>query len=373
VLFIAYNGFEERTIQNTTDEPLAKVVDTRWLEAFDSIYCGDPRPADVPAMNFWRSKDIYSDHMVRRYQQNGLPLARIDNAGFMIGTTGTCYYRGSAAWRGMLILSLARGGWINTYYGNLDLLSDDDARWFAQVQRLFFDIHKTGSVQTFGGLPGASEPYGYISVNADGALITVVNPSQLEQTIPLPCSETPALLFTDAGFIPHIEPSRITLGAEQMALLGYGKMLPAAHSISRSESALGIEIDVHIPVRTTPLHARFTPTSEKSICAEIVPSRTGTLRIVFTQKNKSGRAVRTVGGSPPHGHTLGKLLTITVEQNGTSLPVSINYDKAIWSGLSWAVGEVYVTEIANPIQICCATCEIGDVLLDGVVYQVTYA
>jgi hypothetical protein len=103
-----------------------KTVDLRWLEVFDSLYCGDPRPADIPCMNFWRSKDIYSDHMVFQYHFNGVPLHRIDNSSFMIGTTGTCYYRAKQSWKGMLILSAARGGRMNTYYGNMDLLDQKD-------------------------------------------------------------------------------------------------------------------------------------------------------------------------------------------------------------------------------------------------------
>jgi hypothetical protein len=34
--------------------------------------------------------DIYSDYMVRRFEQDNVPLERIDNSAFMIGTTGTC-------------------------------------------------------------------------------------------------------------------------------------------------------------------------------------------------------------------------------------------------------------------------------------------
>ena len=79
-------------------------------------------------MNFWRSMDIYSDHMVRRYEQSFLPLERIDSTGFMLGNTGTIYYRKNHAWKGALILMMARGGWVNTVHGNLEFLSDEDAR-----------------------------------------------------------------------------------------------------------------------------------------------------------------------------------------------------------------------------------------------------
>jgi hypothetical protein len=81
--------------------------------------------------------DIYSDHMVRQYERSFLPLERIDSTGFMIGNTGTIYYRKTNAWQGMLLLMVARGGWINTIHGNLEFLNDQQARWFAKVQSLY--------------------------------------------------------------------------------------------------------------------------------------------------------------------------------------------------------------------------------------------
>ena len=91
VLIIGYNGFGGD--MSNTFTPFRKTVDSRWLEVFDTLYCGDPRMSDVPAMNIWRSQDIYSDHMVRQYELNGIPIDRIDNCGFMIGVAGTCYKR----------------------------------------------------------------------------------------------------------------------------------------------------------------------------------------------------------------------------------------------------------------------------------------
>jgi len=364
-LIIAYNGFEERSIQNTTDELLAKVMDTRWLEVFDTIYCGDARPSDVPAMNFWRSKDIYSDHMVRQYERNNLPLQRIDNAGFMIGTTGTCYYRGKEAWRGMLILSLARGGLNNTYYGNLDLLSDEDARWLATVQKAFFDIHRSGgNTESFGGLPGAAEIYGFISANAKGGLISVVNPSQEFKTISLPTTETSSLLFTDSGFEPLIKNSEITLGAEQMALLAYGDAM---------QPDFGQEMDISIPETITKLDISFEKVDEKSIRAEYQANDAGIIRVILRQVNAQGRAVRSYGGSPPEGKTLAELLRIEAEQAGEKIPITINYDRAVWSGLSWAAGEISISDCSKPVFISCSTTEKQDIHLEASLYLVSYA
>ena len=73
-------------------------------------------------MNFWRSLEIYSDHQTRRYEEAGVPLERIDTTSFMPGVTGTIYRRGFQEWKGSLLATLARGGWIDTSYGNLELL-----------------------------------------------------------------------------------------------------------------------------------------------------------------------------------------------------------------------------------------------------------
>ena len=199
ILFIGYNGFGG-DMENTT-APFRKTIDPRWLEIFDTLYSGDPRISDVPMMNFWRSEDLYSDHMVRQFAFNGLPLSRIDNCAFMIGKTGTCYKRGIAAWKGALILTLARGGWLNVYHGNLELINDKDAVWFAKVQKIYMQLQRHGQTSTFGAIPGTGMPYGYFSTTAGGGLFTVVNPSQSIQDIKLPetISETGFVLYHDDG------------------------------------------------------------------------------------------------------------------------------------------------------------------------------
>src|SRR5208283_5099030 len=84
----------------------------------------------------------------------------IDTTGMMIGTTGTIYYRKTHAWQSMLLLMAARGGWVNTIHGNLELLDEEKARWFAKVQHLYEGLQAKGRTKTFGGIPGNVEPYG---------------------------------------------------------------------------------------------------------------------------------------------------------------------------------------------------------------------
>jgi hypothetical protein len=379
IVLLAYNGFDEHppyagghySTQSNTTLPFRKTVDVKWLEVFDSLYCGDPRPADVPTLNFWRSKDIYSDHMVRVYELNGIPLQRIDNSAFMIGTTGTCYYRKTAAWQGMLLLSLARGGWVNTYYGNLDLLTDEQARWFAKVQSLFLPLQQYGQFSTFGPLPGeGQQPYGFVAENERGALYTVVNPGQAVTRVALQGLaryEGLRLLFHDTGFIPRMEGSQLTLGPEQLVLVGAGEYAAGIYQ-------LGVQADVVIPRRIEPLPAAFTSAGDSAICASIIPPASGHVRIIMRQGAPWGGAQRTTGGAPPNGTPLGQMLTITVQQDGHTIPVDIQYDKAIWSGLSWAVGEVPVDVLAQgqPVRIVCKTWEPAPLTLTGELYRVGY-
>jgi len=44
---------------------------------------------------------------------------------------------------------------------------------------------------------------------------------------------------------------------------------------------------------------------------------------------------------------MAKVFTIEVTQEGRAIPVNIDYDKIVWSGLSWAVGEIKVAGLCR--------------------------
>lgn len=378
VMLAAFNGFGGET--EGTFVPIRQTVDLRWLEAFDSLYCGDPRLSDVPMMNFWRSMDLYTDHMVRYYEAKGVPLERIDNTGCMFGVAGTCYARKTSAWKSMLLLEHARGGWMNVYYGNLELIDDAMAQWFAKVQQLYFTLQSFGRTYPFGGLPGRQEPYGFCSVTGDGSVYTVVNPSQEVRRIPLPrvhrlqpILQRGRILFRDAGFATGLsgkEPGKgtteneLTLGPEQLAVVGYGEFAEAGY-------ALGVQEDVTIATAIRALEADFHPDGSNAVSAAVSMASRGDLRIVMRQF-ANGRPVRTSRGAPPNGASLGKLLQIEVFQSGHSVPVQINYDKALWSGLSWAVGEVSRRDLSEgaPLTVRCVSRETRPVDLKAELYIV---
>jgi hypothetical protein len=373
-VLLAFNGFGG-TLDNTYSRlPFADPTDLRWLEVFQMEYTGDPRPSDVPEENFWRSMDIYSDHMVRRFEQLGFPLERIDSTGFMVGKTGTIYYRALHAWKGAFLLMMARGGWVNTVHGNLELIDDNDARWMARVQSLFFELQGLGRIHTFGAIPGDVQPYGFGGVTTRGAVYVVVNPAQSVATIKMPqlAPDQPALgpgriQFRDAGFEPHLEGNVITLGPGQLAMVGYGAYAALKYDF-------GIQDDVVIPRTIVPLDADFESTGSGTIAAGVNPPTHGVVRVIIQQYDLNGQLRRTWAGGPPNGENMGKVFALTATQGDRTVPIKIDYDKVIWSGLSWAVGEIDANDLTPGLSVTIRfhSEEKDPVTLKGAAYLVEY-
>jgi hypothetical protein len=84
--------------------------------------------------------------------------------------------------------------------------------------------------------------------------------------------------------------------------------------------------------------------------------------------------MRSWPGGPPDGTSVGKVLKIYAEQDGKPLPIEINYDKLIWSGLSWGAGEIKHKDFltGRPITIRCSSAEKDSVLLEGQIYEIAY-
>ncbi len=371
IVLVGFNGFGGDMESTAGPFPFHNPIDLRWLTVFDSLYSGDPRPSDVPMMNFWRSQDLYSDHMVRRFEDSGVPLERIDGTSVMYGTTGTVYYRRTNAWKSGLLLMMARGGWVNTIHGNLELIDDRKAAWMAKVVSLYLRMQALGRTKTFGGIPGEVQPYGFASLDSDGALYTVVNPAEAVSTMKLPRlsqqqigTGSERVLFRDAGFTPKLSSGSITLGPEQMALVGFGRY-------ANERFDLGLEDEVAIPQSIEPVKASFESRGRNSVEASVMAPSGGRLRMVMQQRTRDGYILRTWGGGPPKGENMGDVFKIEISQQGRAIPVRINYAKVIWSGLSWAVGEVDGFTPGEPLLIRCTSAEKDEVQLDVKVYRVS--
>jgi hypothetical protein len=368
VLITGYNGFGG-DMENTY-KPFDKTlpIDPRWLDTFDTLYCGDPRFSDVPMMNIWRSQDNYSDHQVSAFKAYGMPIRRIDNCAFMIGETGTCYYRGRNCWKGMLILELARGGWVNVYHGNLELLSDDDGKWFAKVQSTYHELQAQDSTVTFGGVPGKGEPYGFKSWGPKGTLCTVVNPSQSVAWVSLPVLPGPSnVIYADGGFVPLMHGAMVQLGPEQMVVVGFGEY-------EKNKYSLGVDDSIQIPKTIDKLATNFTIPQKNTIWSKIDVPQGKDVRIIMQQFYKNGDPCRSWPGAPPNGKKISDMLAMVVTQDAKELPVHIEYDKVIWSGLSWAVGELKHGSFdpAKPLNIVCESLEPTELILKADVYAVSY-
>jgi len=70
---------------------------------------------------------------------------------------------------------------------------------------------------------------------------------------------------------------------------------------------------------------------------------------------------------------MSKVFVIRAMQGGKAAPVELNYDKVIWSGLSWAVGEIRQNSLraGEAVEVECSSAEDG-VRLDAKVYVVEY-
>ena len=362
VVLVAFNGFVGDV---GSAKSFVHQSSFRWLDVFDSLYAGDPRPSQVPDMNFWRSVDIYSDRMVRRFEQAGAPLSRIDSTGFMIGDTGTNYGRRTAGWQAALLLLMARGGWVDTIHGNLELLSAADASWFAKAQGIYDELQRTGMTQAFGGIAGDRYPYGFASKIPEGSLYIVVNPAQAIQTTELPDAVGAGrVLFHDAGFEPTLQKNAVRLGPGQIALVGFGRYADPTYD-------LGIGSDIRIPLRIEPIEAAFRRSGQRLVYkANVTAPERGDIRVIFRQVDESGAVKRSMTWDD-----MGKLFVISASQTGKPIPVEINYDRFVWSGMSWAAGEIRHGDFTPgaPLQIRILSADPDLSLhLEGQVYAVEY-
>ena len=72
--------------------------------------------------------------------------------------------------------------------------------------------------------------------------------------------------------------------------------------------------------------------------------------------------------------TMGRFFVIAATQGKRTLPVHIRYDKKIWSGLSWAGGEIRHGDMTpnQPIRLRLSSAETEKVRLDAWVFEVRY-
>jgi hypothetical protein len=175
-----------------------------------------------------------------------------------------------------------------------------------------------------------------------------------------------ALLFTDVGFKPTLSGNEVTLGPEQIALVGYGDF---ADSVKYN---FGLEKDIIIPEKIEKLSIDFRKTGKNKYEAVVENYNSiANIRISCSQKGTDGNYYR-VGEN--QGLSAAKLIKLTATQNGKQVPVKINYDKKLWSGISWATGEIENKDILKnkPLIINYILDDTHEINFEGNLYKVIY-
>jgi len=364
---------------DSADGTAAIRADLGDLGAFQLVSTGDPQLTATPQANLARVMDIEGDGRVRRFERLGLPLQHIESAGFTVTASNPRLREPQQAWKGAFLLSMARGGWVNSVHGDLSQIRSVDALWMARAQKLFFTVQEQGRIRGFGGNPGSGRPYGFAAAAKHGSIYVVVNPGYSIASLSLPALELskPLLLqghiqFRDAGFMPQLHGDTVTLGPGQMAMIGYGEF-------AESRFNFGVQQDVVIPNSIEPVDADFQPTAPTTIEARINPPLEGVLRVIVHERPAQSLAM-------PNGALIAEpedaangLVSIQVTQSGRPIPVRLDGDDSTdgelaGSGPLWLVAEIDVNDLTPgmPVRIQFHSDSTGSDDLEGDAYQVVY-
>jgi hypothetical protein len=222
-------------------------------------------------------------------------------------------------------------------------------------------------------------PYGFAAKGINGAVLTVVNPSQTVATVALPDSafaegamtgkqvRQRAILYADGGFQPQLREGNLQIGPEQLVVIGLDEYATAPYH-------LGVDETIHIPAAIEKLSITFKETGKNNIEAAVMPLPGKSLRILFRQLGADGMPHRSWGGSPPDGRKMDALLKIHAGQGKKPVPLIVEYDKMIWSGLSWAVAEIRPDALnpGLPVTMTCSSSETEPLVLKAELYALTY-
>jgi hypothetical protein len=356
--FIAYNGFFD------PDHSNKKETDW-WLNVFDGLFCGDPQPGLVPCFNFNQSIALFSDQKFRTFAGNEIPVSRIDNSQFMLSNTGTGFYRGKKDWKTMLVSTLAKRSMVQTYYGNIDLLNTDDARWMAKAQNLFYEMD---TLLLAGEYPYQAKPYSYHLKNKKGGLLFIVNPSQEFRNIKLPeeyDGKPSFVLFSQKGYQNLISNNSVSLAPEQSVLIGF-------QNYADKQFSLGEVDEGSFPDRQIPIEIRNRKVLPKSLSFTVSKPEKGNIRLVFQFYDSTNNPVKINGGSPPYGKYMDNILKISAVTGKQSFPVKVNYNLQIWAGLAWAVVEIEEKNLPASTENIEVKLEISDEKFYGKIIESCY-
>lgn len=358
------------------------------LGAFQLLSTGTPRASTTPQSSLQRAIDIETDSQVRRDEKMGIPLPHIFSTGLIAAPADPSNSSASSphrdplrapslrGWKGAFLLSMARGGWIDTLSGNLDSIATADARWMARVERLFFAVQAKGQMRSFGGAPLDGQPYGFAGRTSRGAVYVVVNPSQSVAKLALAALgiDQPLwsgrVLFRDAGFSPRLTGNAITLGPGQMAVVGFG-------AYAAPKFNFGVQQDVVIPKSIEPVDADFHLAASGELEASFDPPIEGVLRVTVRERAPDEGSSLDSADAYPAGQNHRFTFEITQADRPIPLrPESVGSDgeSSFNARLSWAVAEIDVNDLTPgiPLRVRILCDEKSAATLEASAYQVIY-
>jgi len=362
-VILAYNGYELiPDYINNTSRPLDCGVDPSWLEVFDYMYSGDPKPADISCISFRRSIDLYQDHMVYKFNFSGIPLQRIDDHGCMIGKTNTIYRLGKRSWRRSWIMTLARGSKKAHLHGNLHSLDDSDVDFLKRARDLYFSLYKVGmETKLVGGVPLKTPWHGFLTGGSSRGLLVLANSTGFKQDIELdiPGLHDATPLFSDAGVNIELQAASerlsLALAPEQMVLVGLGEM--AEHG-----DRLGCCEDEPVPFDGEPIPVGFKGEAQGKMVGEWMPKgivKEGSLLRISAQAFDGDMAFRFKAWKEgPAGKLPGikDHLNIELSQEGCVIsPYTWEPNRPVWSRCSWMTALYWLdnVEMGKPMRIQC--------------------
>lgn len=185
VKILCYNGWTiNLDCLASVKKDTKKVVSPYWLKYVNYIYCGDPRPSEIPTQNFATSLIYYSDAMLRNFSESYIPLYAIDDHGSMMGSTGTIYRIKKAAFRQSILHNVLRGTNKINPYGDISLLDKDDMEYYHFIDNILTNINaKKMKCEFILGDVRNNEVYGYRIFNDKEGYILIVNPNYLSQNV----------------------------------------------------------------------------------------------------------------------------------------------------------------------------------------------
>jgi hypothetical protein len=360
IYIITHCGFSRNHGFSTPASPEVIGADLSLLEVVDAHFSGDPQTWDIPQTSIPRNMDLFQDHQVWKMHFEGFPLTRIEDHGIIAGTTNTCFYRGRTGFRRTHLIQLARGGGRDMFYGNPELLDDGDLQYMRNSRKLYFDAFTRNLTTRFiGGEPGVAEWHGFVTGGGSCGLAYLVNPRpyRREISLNLPCLANAAVLFFDGINSPQVQVQpdqlRISLGPEQMLLVGMG-------DYADTKYRLGNEEDAGLPFEMQLLPLSFRP-DNGILCADVPLLQHGTRLHVIAEVRES--SPQTICSQPfrfgkqdtrrslsmnPLTHDM---LNIRAYKGQEEIkPLRRIPDVPVWAGISWVAAE-FSAEVPLRIEI----------------------